>query len=173
MKINIFVYFKNMGGILCKLGKKKDESIVKPNQIQTNEIIDNENEENKPTEHQYENLSDEEKVINDIVERYLHNNLINCRFIPDVVERKLYRNVLKMIIGILEDTLEKTEIHVLGHKINFSITPISENIEEEDHNKKHVFTINPNFIKEPLNEGNNENTYRNQDGLNYDPNFPF
>lgn len=111
--------------------------------------------------HHEEHLTDEEKAINEIVERYLNNHLVNCKFIPDFIERKMYRNVLKMIMGILEDTIEKTEIHVLGHKINFTITPI---VNEKDNDKelvlntntKNVLTINPNIITTKLND-NQEN----------------
>ena len=76
----------------------------------------------------------------------------------------MYRNVLKMIMGILEDTIEKTEIRVLGHKINFTITPIVENekVKEKEKennqvlNTKNVLTINPNIITTKLND-NQEN----------------
>jgi hypothetical protein len=68
-------------------------------------------------------LTAEEEVINSIVERYLKDSRINSKLIPDAVERKIYRNVLKMIVGILKDTVENANIDLLGHRINFSMVP--------------------------------------------------
>lgn len=168
-----------MGGVLCKKHNKTEHlPDIITNQTPSNIIEEKDHEEDIHKDHKdvsinneelfknhhEEHLTDEEKAINDIVERYLNNHLVNCKFIPDFIERKMYRNVLKMIMGILEDTIEKTEIRVLGHKINFTITPIVENekVKEKEKennqvlNTKNVLTINPNIITTKLND-NQEN----------------
>ena len=163
-----------MGGVLCKKHNKTEPlpyTDIIDNQINTPVPVIEENSHKDHKEdvsinneelyknHHEEHLTDEEKAINEIVERYLNNHLVNCKFIPDFIERKMYRNVLKMIMGILEDTIEKTEIHVLGHKINFTITPIVNDNDKEpvlNTNTKNVLTINPNIITSKLND-NHEN----------------
>ena len=46
--------------------------------------------------------------------------------IPDYLEKRIYRNVAKIVIGLLKDSLENTNIELLGHKIAFSMEPITE-----------------------------------------------
>ena len=74
--------------------------------------------------HENEHISNEEKAINEIVDRYLKDELVNSKFIPDFIEKRLYRNILKLVTGILKDTIENAEIEILGHKITLSMTPI-------------------------------------------------
>lgn len=71
-----------------------------------------------------EQLSEEDLVINMIVDRYLKDEHINNKFIPDVVEKRIYRNILRLITGLAKDTLGHANIQILGHQINFNITPI-------------------------------------------------
>jgi len=101
-----------MGNLLCRDNKNNKKIIIKE---ETNKI----------------ELSDEEKVIDEIVERYLER--CNLPLIPDFVEKKIYKNILKIIISVIEDTLEKTEIQVLGHKIKFTIEPIKEQDQQQQH----------------------------------------
>lgn len=68
-------------------------------------------------------LTEEEQAINVVVQRYLQNELINNPFIPDVIERRIYVNVMKLIIGVLKDTVEHANIDILGHRIHFSMSP--------------------------------------------------
>lgn len=91
-----------------------------------------------------ETISNEEKAINDIVERYLKDDLVNCKFIPDFIEKRLYRNILKILTGVLKDTIENAEVEVLGHRIKFSITPIETKKNEESEILSHY--INNDFV---------------------------
>ena len=92
-----------------------------------------------------------ERNINRLVERFIKTNTTTPSGIPligyftDQFERILYTNVLKMTIGILEDTLKTASIDVLGHRIGFSMeafemTPRSEDysLEEDEHFCKSV-----------------------------------
>lgn len=81
----------------------------------------------------------EEKAINEIVERYLKNEHVNSTFIPDFIEKRLYRNMLKLVTGILKDTIKNTNVEVLGHKITLSMTPI-ENSKDESTILSHEIT---------------------------------
>jgi hypothetical protein len=71
-----------------------------------------------PPEDFYDRSSD---VIDDIVDRYLHNEFTNNPLVPDFIERRMYRNVVKLMIGIMKDTLETSNVDVLGHRITFSL----------------------------------------------------
>jgi hypothetical protein len=82
--------------------------------------------------HVDDELTPEEEAINVIVERYIHNEKINNRFIPDVVERRIYRNTLKLIIGIMKDTVENASVDVLGHRVTFTMTPLHAQQQEND-----------------------------------------
>lgn len=99
--------------------------------------------------HVEDELTPEEEAVNVIVERYIHNEKINNRFIPDVVERRIYRNTLKLIIGIMKDTVENASIDVLGHKITFTMTPI-----QSEHNDEN--------INEHIERNEDSNHVRNQ-----------
>lgn len=80
--------------------------------------------------HIEDELTPEEEAVNAIVERYIRNEKINNRFIPDAVERRIYRNTLKLIIGIMKDTVENASIDVLGHKVTFTMTPLQNHQED-------------------------------------------
>jgi hypothetical protein len=68
-----------------------------------------------------QNTTDE--ILDDIIERYMKNDLINNPAIPDWIERKIYKNILKMVIGILTETAENTDLELLGHTISVSVKP--------------------------------------------------
>ncbi len=79
----------------------------------------------KHPEHKPEVKEDiEDIVLENMVKRYLNDEHINSKFIPDFIEKKLYKNILKILIGILKDTMENAEINVLDHKIKFTIEPL-------------------------------------------------
>ncbi len=143
-----------MGNLLCKHKKDKvdveeeivshifpineeslsdvhDSSIKKLENIHTENIhtpnhqpSKDEQHTNKKQEHKQEELSPEDIVIENLVKRYLQDEHINSKLIPDFIEKKLYRNVLKIITGILKDTVENAEVTVLDHRIKFIIEPI-------------------------------------------------
>lgn len=72
-----------------------------------------------------EQKTPEDIAIDTIIDRFLHNEHINQRFIPDAMERRIYRNTLKMVVAMLRDTVEHAGITVLGHRIQFVMTPLS------------------------------------------------
>lgn len=64
-----------------------------------------------------------ERNINLFVEKLLQDPNINIKYLPDYVERQLYRNVFTIMLGIINQTLDSTEIHMMGHKITIQMTP--------------------------------------------------
>ena len=50
--------------------------------------------------------------------------LANTVFIPDFLERRIYANVLKLVIGVVEETIHSTHLDLLGHKLSFKFEPI-------------------------------------------------
>jgi len=69
------------------------------------------------------------EAIRKVVDKYLENELINNVFIPDFLERRIYMNVTKLVLGLLQETLESINVDFLGHRISLNIEPIS-NMEE-------------------------------------------
>jgi hypothetical protein len=81
---------------------------------------------NKKDDEFFERSSD---VIDDIVNRYLQCEFTNNPLVPDFIERRMYRNVVKLMIGLMKDTLETSQIEVLGHRIGFTFDlPYQEDI---------------------------------------------
>jgi hypothetical protein len=62
----------------------------------------------------------DDKTIKDIVRRILENPDINCNLLPDAIEGKLYENIIRIILGLLKETLDTTRIDFLGHHIEIS-----------------------------------------------------
>ena len=76
----------------------------------------------------------ESDEVRTIIDRFLKNELINNPYIPDFIERKLYANVIKLVIGIMKETVESSKIDVLGHRISFKLEPIKHSEEFEKPN---------------------------------------
>lgn len=75
----------------------------------------------KPTDDASEN-----DAVNAIVEKFLKNDLVNNPYIPDFIERRLYANVVKLVLGMLKETVEASNVDILGHRISFTFSPISQ-----------------------------------------------
>ena len=58
-----------------------------------------------------------------IVDNMLENDGINSVLLPDYIEKKLYINVLTMIINLLKETLENTNLTLLNQKISLKVEP--------------------------------------------------
>lgn len=67
----------------------------------------------------------EDDAVKAIVDKFLKNDLINNPYIPDFIERRLYANVVKLVLGMLKETVEASNIDILGHRISFTFSPIS------------------------------------------------
>ncbi len=69
------------------------------------------------------NITINNKEIENLVDSYLENENINCGYIPDYVEKKIYTNVLQLTTGLLLETLNTSNLKILGQTIKFSINP--------------------------------------------------
>lgn len=72
--------------------------------------------------------------INAVVEDLLNDKNVNINYLPDFVEKQIYRNVFSIMIGLLDNMMETTNIHFLGHKLTFDLSPEEA---KEDKKKKH------------------------------------
>lgn len=64
--------------------------------------------------------------IKEYVEEMLNNPEINIYGFPDAIERQIYTNTITLLLHILENALQNTEIHLFNHRIVFDIQPLSE-----------------------------------------------
>ena len=64
-----------------------------------------------------------EESVKKMVDKMLENNSINSNFIPDYIERRLYENIFTVIIGLLKEMLENSNINILNQNISLKLTP--------------------------------------------------
>lgn len=56
--------------------------------------------------------------IHQLAEKWIKNEAININYFPDAIEQQLYKNIINIILGILEETLESSQIKFLGHVLD-------------------------------------------------------
>jgi len=61
--------------------------------------------------------------IDEFVEQLLADEKVNIGYLPDFVERQLYKNIFNLLIGLLNNILNTTNIGLLGHQLTFAIQP--------------------------------------------------
>jgi len=76
-----------------------------------------------PEEKEEEIEKDLKESVMKIVDNMLENDGINSSLLPDYIERKLYTNILIMIISLLKETLETTNVTLLNQKISLKVEP--------------------------------------------------
>lgn len=59
--------------------------------------------------------------IQEAVDRMIQNSEINVGYLPDVVERQLYKNVFHILLGLLSEFVEGSNIQLLGHEITLEM----------------------------------------------------
>lgn len=90
-----------------------------------NASINETNEQNQNTRN-VEKIEISKKQIDIFVERLLNNKDINIKYLPDYVERQLYRNMFTILINLIQNLTDTTEIKFMGHKILLSVAPNEE-----------------------------------------------
>lgn len=55
------------------------------------------------------------------IDKLLSDPNTNISFLPDIVEKKLYQNILTLILNIMDNTLEHTNIQFLGQTLKIDI----------------------------------------------------
>ena len=76
-----------------------------------------------PEEKEEEIEKELKELVVKIVDNMLENDGINSSLLPDYIERKLYTNILIMIISLLKETLETTNVTLLNQKISLKVEP--------------------------------------------------
>lgn len=59
--------------------------------------------------------------IQEAVDHMIQNSDINVGYLPDVVERQLYKNVFHILLGLLAEVVEGSNIQLLGHEITLDM----------------------------------------------------
>ena len=68
-----------------------------------------------------ENVSEEN--IKKFIDELLKNDDINMKYFPDGVEKEMYVKVFLLFMNVLSESLKKTDINFLNHKIEITIKP--------------------------------------------------
>lgn len=55
------------------------------------------------------------------IDSLMGDKATNIAFLPDFVERKIYTNVFAILLRLLDDTLDKSAISLLGHRVVFDV----------------------------------------------------
>jgi hypothetical protein len=63
----------------------------------------------------------DDATLDAMVTDILANDHVNITFLPDAVERHLYRNVIRLILGIVEESIERFEIGFLGQRVTLTL----------------------------------------------------
>lgn len=63
--------------------------------------------------------------LDSVVDAFMEDNKINNPLIPDFLERALYRNVLKLLLGLMQQSLRTVGVDLFGHRIRVSLEPIA------------------------------------------------
>jgi len=91
--------------------------------------------------------------INAFVETLLQNKDINIKYLPDAVERQIYRNVFSILLGLMDNLFESTSVKFIGHKLTFSLQPMSDQeIIENNQEKEQEQEKNNDKIKDKIKE---------------------
>lgn len=61
--------------------------------------------------------------INEFVEKLLADENVNIAYLPDFVERQIYKNIFSLLIGLMDNVVNSTNIKLLGHNITLNIIP--------------------------------------------------
>jgi len=59
-------------------------------------------------------------VVDQMVERLIENQAVDIFMLPDWVERRLYANILRLVLGVVQDTLLSTSLDVMGHRMSIA-----------------------------------------------------
>jgi polyhydroxyalkanoate synthesis regulator phasin len=71
------------------------------------------------------------------VEELLNDENVNIKYLPDFVERQIYRNVFSLLINVLENMLNTTNVQFMGHTITFDLKPqIDDHDDQDDQDKE-------------------------------------
>ncbi|VBB18998.1 hypothetical protein YASMINEVIRUS_1530 [Yasminevirus sp. GU-2018] len=78
-------------------------------------------------DHDSSNLSKRVEIsqekIDSYVESLLSDKNVNIKYLPDFVERQLYRNMINVLMGLVQNMADSTEIKFMGHKFLVNMSP--------------------------------------------------
>jgi len=79
------------------------------------------------TDNVVDNSSQKIHVSQTAIEKYVDDLLsdpnINIYYLPDSIEKPIYVNTMKMLLSILQKSLNHINIDVVGHELKFHIEP--------------------------------------------------
>ncbi len=63
----------------------------------------------------------DDAALDAMVANILANEHVNMKYLPDAVERHLYRNVIRLVLGLVEESLERIEISFMGQTLTIGV----------------------------------------------------
>jgi hypothetical protein len=89
------------------------------------------------------NLKEVSRIrINQIVDEMLKDENLNIKYLPDWVEKQIYRNVFTIMISLMDNLFDTTNLRFLGHELSFDLKPIQ--LDEhrlDEHSKEFKLTV--------------------------------
>lgn len=61
-------------------------------------------------------------AVDALVNDFMKDNKINNPMIPDFIEKQIYTNCIKLVLGVLDQSLKTVNIEFLGHKLTLKLS---------------------------------------------------
>jgi len=62
-------------------------------------------------------------IINEYVQKLINDENINIDYLPNFIEKTIYKNIFTILIGVINNLIDTTEIKFLNHNITLNIEP--------------------------------------------------
>lgn len=71
-------------------------------------------------------------AISRFVDELLADPNINIYYLPDTIEKPLYTNILKIVLSLVQKSLNHTNLDIIGHEFKMSMRPTAETVELDE-----------------------------------------
>lgn len=61
------------------------------------------------------------EAIDHIVDELIADPDLKMEFVPDSIERKMYTNMLKVLLGVIQKTLDNASMEIIGHEFKIQM----------------------------------------------------
>lgn len=82
-------------------------------------------------------VKDRKHIVEKLSERFVDNENIDIPFVPDFVEKCIYSNILSLVLGITLDTLNRSCVNFLGHRMSFIVATLPECLRHSLNSQQH------------------------------------
>lgn len=71
-------------------------------------------------------------AISRFVDELLADPNINIYYMPDSIEKALYTNILKIVLSLVQKSLNHTNLDIIGHEFKMSMRPTEETMKQDE-----------------------------------------